>query len=75
MTSLSSSLFVVALKVSEKFDVERTITAVKCFSIPDIMLDSRLLSERRDFVIRFQISRYCSYPLNINLTLKNAGCM
>lgn len=55
--------------------MERTITAVKCFSIPDIMLDSRLLSERRDFVIRFQISRYCSYPLNINLTLKNAGCM
>ena len=60
------------LKVSERIDLQRTVTTVKCFSIPDIMLDSRSLSERKDFVFRFQISKSCSYPLNKNPTLKNA---
>ena len=60
------------LKVSERFDLQRTVTTVKCFSIPDIILDSRSLSERKDFVCRYQISRSCSYPFNKNPILKNA---
>ena len=60
------------LKVSERIDLQRTVTTVKCFSIPDIILDSRSLSERKEFDCRYQISRSCSYPFNKNPTLKNA---